>query len=134
MKLDNGNYVRPIPRFSWWLSKKMYFGYMMRELSSLFIGLFSLIMVWGLYQHSNGEAAFQLWINNLWNNFSLLSIVILLFAIYHSYSWFKVTPKAMPLKMFGKRIAGSIIIGAHLALWLLCSVFVWAIFVYGGAA
>jgi len=107
---------------------------MMRELSSLFIGLFSLQIVWGLYQHSLGEVAFQAWSDNLWNNCLVLSLVIFAFAVYHSFTWFKVTPKAMPLKFAGKRIPGIVIIAAHLLLWLFCSVFVWFIFLYGGAS
>jgi len=132
MKTASGTYIRPTARFSWWFHKKTYFRYMMRELSSLFIGLFSLQMVWGLYQHSQGEAAFTSWANNLWNDWLLLSLISFAFATYHSITWFLVTPKAMPLKMSGKRIPGSIIIGAHLLLWLLCSLVFWALFIDGG--
>ncbi|RLA03248.1 MAG: fumarate reductase subunit C [Gammaproteobacteria bacterium] len=132
MKLANGNYVRPTARFSWWLSKKNYFSYMMRELSSLFIGIFSLIMVWGLYQFSQGEAAYNAWSNNLWSNLTVLSVLSFCFAVYHSFTWFVVTPKAMPLKFAGKRIPGSIIIAAHMLLWMGATIFVWVAFVYGG--
>lgn len=134
MKLANGNYIRPTARFSWWLRQQRYVSYMMREVSSLFIGLFSLLMVCGLFQLSRGEEAFTSWTDTLWNNMFLLSVVMLVFSVYHSYTWFKVTPKAMPLKMSGKRIPGGIIIGAHLLAWALASAFVWIVFVYGGAA
>lgn len=134
MKLANGNYIRPAARFTWWLNKKNYFSYMMRELSSLFIGIFSVMMVWGLYQHSQGLEAYTAWTNGLWNNSPLLSVVIFLFAIYHSYTWFIVTPKAMPLKVAGNRVPGWVIVGAHMLLWLVCSVLTWVMFVYGGGA
>lgn len=134
MKLANGNYIRPTARFSWWLKQQRYVNYMMREVSSLFIGLFSLLMVCGLFQLSQGEEAFTSWTDTLWNDMFILSVVMLIFSAYHSYTWFKVTPKAMPLKLSGKRIAGSIIIGAHLLAWALASAFVWIVFVYGGAA
>ncbi len=132
MKTANGNYIRPVARFSWWLNKNTYIRYMMREFSSLFIGIFSLQLVWGLFQHSQGEAAYQAWANNLWHNWTLLSLLIFTFSIYHSISWFNVTPKAMPLKFSGKRIPGVIIIAAHLLLWLFCSLLVWLLFVNGG--
>lgn len=135
MKLANGNYIRPPNRYSWWLRQGRYVRYMMRELSSLFIGLFSIMMVWGLYRFSQGEAAFTAFTELLWSNSTIvLSVLIFLFAVYHSYTWFSVTPKAMPLKMGGKRIAAGVIVGAHLLLWLLCSVLVWGAFVYGGGA
>ncbi len=134
MKSANGNYIRPTPRFSWWLRKNTYLSYMMREVSSLFIGTFTLMMVWGLYQFSQGEIAYTAWSNGLWNDLFILSLVIFAFSVYHSFTWFLVTPKAMPIKMSGKRVSGSIIIGAHLLLWFLCSLFVWLIFVYGGGS
>mgnify|MGYP002637601372 CR=1 FL=1 len=134
MKSANGNYIRPTAQYSWWVGKKTYLRYMMRELSSLFIGAFSLIMVWGLYQISQGEAAYISWSQGLWHDLTILSLVIFAFSVYHSFTWFWVTPKAMPIKMAGKRISGAIIIGAHLFLWLICSLFVWLIFICGGGA
>ena len=134
MKLANGNYIRPPARYSWWLRQGRYIRYMMRELSSLFIGIFSVIMICGLYQLSQGETEFTAFTNSLWNNLWWLSVITFLFATYHSYTWFIVTPKAMPLKFSGKRIAPWIIIGAHMLLWLLCSIFVWFIFISGGVS
>lgn len=133
MKLANGNYIRSPNRYSWWLRQGRYVRYMMRELSSLFIGVFSVMMVWGLYRLSQGETAFTAFTDMFWSKSILvLSVLMFLFAAYHSYSWFSVTPQAMPLKMGGKRIAAGVIIGAHMLLWLACSVAVWAAFVYGG--
>jgi len=134
MKLENGNYQRPIARYSWWLGQSNYFRYMMRELSSLFIGIFSIMMVWGLYRLSQGESAFNAWTNELTGNSILFSLIMFVFAIYHSFSWFAVTPKAMPIKMNGKRVAGEKIVGAHLTLWLVASIVVWFSFVLGGGA
>ena len=134
MKLANGNFLRPTTRFSWWYRKSTYLSYMMREVSSLFIGAFSLAMVWGLYRFSQGEEAYTLWINELWNNYLLFSVLMFIFAVYHSFTWFLVTPKAMPLKIAGKRIHGSIIIAAHLILWIFCSIIVWWLVVSGGGA
>lgn len=134
MKLENGNYIRPSARFTWWLRQERYFNYMMRELSSLFIGIFSITLIWGLYRLSQGEIAFITWINAVWNYSIVLSVVTLLFAVYHSYTWFIVTPKAMPLKLAGKRVPAAVIAGAHLLLWLLCTIFTLVAFVYGGEA
>jgi fumarate reductase subunit C len=132
MKLANGNYIRPPARYSWWLRRGRYLRYMMRELSSLFIGIFSMTMVWGLFRLSQGEEAFLLWTNMLWSYSVGLFVVTLLFALYHSYSWFIVTPKAMPMTIAGKKVPARIIVAAHLLLWLFCSILVWVTFVEGG--
>ena len=132
MKQANGNYIRPTARYSWWLRQGRYWRYMLRELSSLFIGVFSLMLVWGLYRLSQGEAAFSSWSANLWDQMLPLSLLVFVFAFYHSVSWFAVTPKAMPLKFAGKRLPSSLIVGAHLLLWLLVTALTWVTFVYGG--
>ena len=129
MKLANGNYIQSTERFSWWLRQKRYLRYMMRELSSLFIGGFTLLMISGVYRLSESEAAYTQWLNGLWNNLTILSVIIFIFSVYHSYTWFIVTPKAMPLKFAGKRVASWIIIGAHLLLWFVCSLVIWLLFI-----
>ena len=131
MKTANGTYIRPHQRFSWWLRQSNYFQYMMRELSSLFIALFTLLLIAGIWQLSSGQAAFTEWLSDLWGRFFWLSIICLIFATYHSVSWFWVTPKAMPLSILGKPVPGSVIIAAHLIAWLLISIVSWAV-VTGG--
>jgi len=127
MKQANGTYIRPKKRFTWWLGSGNYFQYMMRELSSLFIGAFSLVMVWGLYRLSQGPAEYLLWLSNLWDNFLLFSLLCFIFATYHSITWFWVTPKAMPIQIGGKPLPGAVIIGAHIVAWLAVSVIVWCL-------
>ena len=131
MKQSNGNYIRSTAKFSWYLKKPKYIPYMLRELSSLFVGVFCCFLVWGLYQLSQGEVVFNQWLNVLWNKLFWLNIVIFLFVFYHSYSWFMVTPKAMPIKFKGKRIPGWVIIAAHMIMWIVCSIVIFALFIYG---
>jgi len=131
MKQYNGHFIRPADKYAWYLKKPRYIPYMLRELSSLFVGLFSCILVWGLYQHSQGEVAFNAWTQLIWNQLFWLNLLIFVFAFYHSYSWFMVTPKAMPIKFKGKRVSGVTIIGAHMLLWLIASVVVFTLFVIG---
>jgi fumarate reductase subunit C len=132
MKLSNGNYLRTHKRYSWWLGQSNYFQYMMRELSSLFIGAFTLTLIWGVFRFSQGPEAYQLWLMNLWDNLFAYSLICFIFATYHSITWFWVTPKAMPIAIGGKPLPGSVIIGAHIAAWLIISLAGWFI-TTGGA-
>lgn len=131
MKLANGNYQRPLNRYSWWLRQSNYFQYMLREVSSLFIALTTLALIWGIYEFRQGPDAYQFWLTNLWDNLLPLSILCFIFATYHSVTWFWVTPKAMPLMIGGKYLGGHIIIGAHIVAWLGVSAGFWFI-VTGG--
>ena len=120
-------YERELPK-TWWLRQPRYIRYMMREMSAFFIGVYILILIVALSQLAQGEAAYDAFLAIATGPAKMLfAFVTLLFAIYHSYTWFQVTPKAMPLMLAGKRIPGAIIIAAHwfgfaalsAALWLL---------------
>jgi len=121
-------YLRELSKSGWWLEQPRYIRYMAREMSALFIGVYALILIVGLFRLSQGEAAYAAFLATVEGPAGLIfAIVAFVFAIYHTYTWFQVTPKAMPLMLGGKRVPGAIIIAAHwfglvvvsAALWLL---------------
>lgn len=121
-------YKPELSRRGWWLRRPRYIRYMMREISAAFIGIYMLLVIGGLYRLSQGEAAWDAYLTDAAGTAGRsFAVVALFFAIYHSYTWFQVTPKAMPLTLGGKRIPGAFIVAAHWfgfalvsgALWLL---------------
>jgi fumarate reductase subunit C len=109
-------FVREPSRTGWWLAQPRYVRYMLREISALFIGLYAIVLVIGLLQLSRGEAAYENYLALVQGPIGLaMAVVAMLFAVYHTYTWFQVTPKAMPLELAGKRIPGVFIVAAH---WL----------------
>jgi fumarate reductase subunit C len=50
-------FVRPVSASEWVFRHPRYMRYMVREFSCLFIGGWTLLMVWGLMQLSEGPAA-----------------------------------------------------------------------------
>jgi fumarate reductase subunit C len=126
-------YIRPVSRAGWWLSQPRYFRYMLRELSSLFIGGYMLILTVGLLRLSQGPAAYEAFLHN-WLGPAGVSYAVftLIFALYHTYTWFQVTPKAMPIVLAGKRVPGFIIVAAHWAGFALVSTVLWLLVVTRG--
>lgn len=109
-------YTPEVSRTGWWFAQGRYFRYMMRELSSLFIGAYMLFLTVGLYRLSQGPEAYEKFLHGLLGQGGIaFALVTLAFALYHTYTWFQVTPKAMPLVVAGKRVPGFVIIGAHWA-------------------
>ena len=107
-------YVREASKTGWWLAQPRYIRYMLREISALFIGLYAIVLVIGLFQLSRGEATYQAFLTAVEGPAGLaFAVIAMLFAIYHTYTWFQVTPKAMPLVVGGKRVPGALIVAAH---------------------
>jgi fumarate reductase subunit C len=117
-------YVRKVER-TWWLGHRRYVVYMVRELTSLFIGLYCAVLVIGLFRLAQGRAAWDGFVAALSSGPGvLLQMVCLVFAVYHSVTWFALTPKAMPLVMRGAPVPGGVIVGAHYAAWIAVSLVV----------
>ena len=119
-------YIREVSKTRWWLKQPRYIRYMMREISALFIGVYVLVLIAGLLQLSRGEATYSAYLAAVEGPAGLsFGFIAWLFAIYHSYTWFQVTPKAMPLMVGGNRIPGAIIIAAHWFGFAVASAVLW---------
>lgn len=117
-------YVRKVER-SWWLGHRRYVAYMVRELTSLFIGLYCAVLVVGLFRLAQGRAAWDGFIAALSSPVGvLLQMICLALAAYHSVTWFALTPKAMPLVVRGEPVPPNAIVGAHYAAWAVVSLVV----------
>jgi fumarate reductase subunit C len=110
-------YVRKAER-NWWLQHPRYVAYMIRELTSLFVGLYCALLAIGLVRLAQGQTA--------WDGFVaafssppgvVFQWLCLVFAVDHSVTWFALTPKAMPLMLKGEPVPGKLIVGAHYVAW-----------------
>jgi fumarate reductase subunit C len=115
-------YIRKVER-SWWLSHPRYVRYMVRELTSLFVGLYGALLVVGLIRLAQGQAAWEGFVAAISSPAGVaFQLLCLAFAIYHSVTWFALTPKAMPLTVRNEPVPGSVIVGAHYAAWAVVSI------------
>ncbi len=115
----------------WVFRHPRYLRYMAREFSCLFIGGYGLLMVWGLKRLSEGPAAWHSFLEGLQSPASVaFHVVALGFALYHSVTWFKLTPKALPVQVGGEFLPEGAISGAHYAVWAVLSL---AVLILAGA-
>ena len=110
-------YVREMTS-EWIFRHPRYLRYMLREFSCLFIGGWTLMMLWGLKQLAEGPEAWAAFLEWLKNPASIAFQVLALgFATYHSVTWFNLTPKALPLQIGEEFVPDGAISGAHFAVW-----------------
>ena len=123
-------YVREMTS-AWIFRHPRYLRYMVREFSCLFIGGWTLMMVWGLKQLAEGPAAWAAFLECLKSPASIaFQVVALGFALYHSVTWFNLTPKALPLQVGEGFVPDGVIAGAHFAGWAVVSL---AVLYFAGA-
>jgi fumarate reductase subunit C len=123
-------YVRE-ETWRWIFRHPRYLRYMAREFTCLFIGAWTLLMVWGLKQLADGPAAWAAFLAWLKSPASIVfHVLALAFAAYHSITWFNLTPKALPLQLGEDFVPDAVISGAHYAAWAVLSA---AVLVLAGA-
>jgi fumarate reductase subunit C len=88
-------YKRPMSR--WWARNPYYRWYMLRELSCVLIVVYALTLLVGLWRLTQGQVAYEDWLERLASPFSVAyHVVVLAVVLYHAWTWFKVMPKTLP--------------------------------------
>src|SRR5215470_2413365 len=106
----------------WWAQQWRSFQFILRELSSIAVGYFVAVLLWLLWSLSQGPesyAAFQDWMKM--PLLIVFNIIALLFILYHTITWFNLAPKAMPVRMGGKRLPEWMIAAPNYVVWLVIS-------------
>ncbi|MEI6303235.1 MAG: fumarate reductase subunit C [Betaproteobacteria bacterium] len=108
-------YVRSMD--GWWRRDPFFVRYMAREATAVFVVAYALVLLVGVLRLSQGEAAFNAWLAALRSPLSVAFHVFLLaIFVYHTWSWFRIMPKTMPLILpDGRRLKPGLITGAGLA-------------------
>jgi fumarate reductase subunit C len=106
----------------WWLQKRSYTAFVLRELTSVFVAFFAAVYLWQFYALAQGPEAYGRFLARLRTPFFLtLNTVAFLFVLFHAITWFNLTPKAMVLRLRGKRVPAWVIVGLNYAAWLALS-------------
>ena len=106
----------------WWLQNRSYTRFVLRELTSVFVAFFAVVYLWHLRAIAHGPEAYQQFLARLKTPlFLALDTVALFFVLFHTITWFNLTPKAMVLRLSGKRVPDGVIVGLNYAAWLVLS-------------
>ncbi|WP_310451135.1 hypothetical protein [Sulfuritalea sp.] len=114
--------VREVPPTSWYFRQPRYMRYMSREITSIFVGAYCVLLVVGLQRLADGPTAWEGFLLALQSPASIVfQILALVAAVYHAATWFNATQKAMPLQIGEDFVPGNLISGAHYAAWAVLS-------------
>ena len=118
------SYRRRVSLF-WWMERRSYLVFILRELSSVFIAwfaIFLLLLIRAVSQGRDDYAAFLNWAANPW--VLVLNVIAFVFVLLHAVTWFDLTSRATVVRRGGRRVPRWLIaVGGYVA-WALVSVVV----------
>ena len=128
-KMSRRPYVREVSRTAWFFKRPRYMRYMAREVTCIFIGIFTFILLVGLARLADGAERWDAFLKALQTPLSVgfLSLA-LAFSLYNSFTWFNVAPKALPIQVGEEFMPDSVVAGGHYVIWVALSLFIlfWA--------
>ena len=139
MSDDHAHYTPYHPRWYrrrmsvwWWLKNRAYAKFVLREMTSVFVALFAVLYLWQLRALAQGPEAYAQFMARLKTPlFLTVDIVALVFVLFHTITWFNLTPTAMVVRVKGKRVPDMIVAGSNYVVWVVLSGIVAWIFTRG---
>jgi fumarate reductase subunit C len=97
--------------------------FILREISSVFVATAVVGTLFQISALEEGPDAYRILERVLAHPLMiLLNIVVFLFILFHAVTWFNLAPKAMTVRLAGKKIPAAAIAGGNYAAWLVASV------------
>jgi serine/threonine protein kinase len=96
--------------------------FILRGLNSLAVIYFVALLLWLLWSLGQGEESyyyFMAWMG--WSLPIVFNVIAFLFVLYHSITWVNFAPKAMPVRLGGKRLPDWVIAVPIYAAWVVIS-------------
>lgn len=112
-----GLYYPKLPT-TWWLSRPNYVLFMLRELSSVFIAIFLVVLLVQIRQLSQGPAAYAAFVERLRSpGWIVFHVVALAFALYHSVTWLKLTAVVQVVRLGERQVPPWLVAAGAFAAW-----------------
>ena len=106
----------------WWLGQASYLIFTLRELSSVFVAFFVVLMLLHIRALTRGPEAlaeFQNWLRT--PLLIALNAFALFFVLFHTITWFNLAPRAMVVRLRGRRVPDTVIAASNYIAWLAIS-------------
>jgi len=106
----------------WWLERRPYVIFILRELSSVFVAWFVVYLLMLIRAIGRGAGAYGQFLE--WSarpTVLVVNVVTLFFVTFHAITWFNLAPKAMVVHMRGRRVPAVVIAASNYAAFVVTS-------------
>jgi fumarate reductase subunit C len=120
---------RPRVPALWWLRRRSYLVFMLRELTSVFVAWAVAFTLMAVAAVLAGEDAWRQFVDFAGSPLMIvLNVVALGFLVFHAVTWFNLTPQAMAVRVRGRRLPNAAVAAPLYVAWILVSAFlVWIV-------
>ena len=111
-------WLRRKPSTYWWLEKRAYVAFILREGSCLFVAwlvVYLLLLVNAVAGGPDTYARFLRWSATPW--VLALDLISFLFIVYHAITFFVAAPQAMVVHVGRKRVPARAVLAGHYVAW-----------------
>jgi fumarate reductase subunit C len=118
-------WFRPRVSTYWWLKRRSYVAFILRELSSIFVAWFVAYLLLLVRAVGDGESSYRQFLG--WSGRPVVlfvNVVGLIFVVFHAITWFNLAPQALVVHVRGKRVPGALIAASNYLAWAAASVLV----------
>ncbi|MFQ5923680.1 MAG: fumarate reductase subunit C [Anaerolineales bacterium] len=124
-------FERPVPT-TWWLKRRAYFLFILRELTSVFIAVYLILFLILIYQLSLGRQAYETYLGFLATpGMIVFHVAALVAALYHTVTWFGLLPNIIVVRFGEYRVPSKLIAGANYVPWIVVSALIVLILMRG---
>ena len=121
--LEARYYRRRVPLL-WWTRRRSYTFFMLRELSSVFVAVFVVELLFLVRAVAHGPSAYQGFLDTMANPAMIvLNVVALAFLLLHAVTFANLTPRAMVVRLRGRRVPPRLILAGVYLGWLVVTAF-----------
>ena len=123
-KKEMSTYRKPISNM-WWIKRKPYILFIIRELTSIFVAGYCVFLLVLIFKLGEGPLAYKNFILTLKSPTSIvLHIISLIFVLYHTITWFNLTPKILVLYKGENRVPQGLIAAIFYIGWIVISIII----------
>lgn len=122
---------RPRVPVFWWLRRRSYLLFVLRELSSLFVAWSVAYLLWLAYAVGAGGGSYQRFLDASANPLLIaLNLVALAFLLLHAITFFQAAPQTTVVRLRGRRVPPVALAAPIFAAWVVVSGFLIWLVVY----
>jgi fumarate reductase subunit C len=103
----------------WWTKRRSYAIFMLRELSSFFVAVFIVELLLLVRAVARGPAAYEGFLDDLAHPVMVVvNVVALAFLLLHTITFANLTPRAMVVRLRGRRVPPAALLAGVYTGWL----------------